>query len=86
VERKIFITEDGSHSISIPKINGTYHSVHGAVQESKPVFIDFFMLDPGGVLVTYCSKGNVRRALMAAGFSVKNARTGKREILRAVRL
>jgi tRNA U34 5-methylaminomethyl-2-thiouridine-forming methyltransferase MnmC len=23
----------------------------------------FFMLDPGGVLVTYCSKGDVRRAL-----------------------
>ena len=40
VERKIIITEDGSHSIAIPGSNVTYHSIHGAVQESKHVFID----------------------------------------------
>lgn len=47
----------------------------------------FFLLEPGGSLVTYCSKGSVRRALMAAGFSVKKlpGPPGKREILRATR-
>jgi tRNA U34 5-methylaminomethyl-2-thiouridine-forming methyltransferase MnmC len=40
VEKKIIITEDGSSSISIPKINVTYHSVHGAIQESNHVFIE----------------------------------------------
>lgn len=40
MERKIIITEDGSNSISIPSINVTYHSIHGAIRESKHVFID----------------------------------------------
>jgi tRNA U34 5-methylaminomethyl-2-thiouridine-forming methyltransferase MnmC len=45
----------------------------------------FFMLEPGGVLVTYCSKGDVRRAMIAAGFTIKKmpGPPGKREILRA---
>lgn len=42
---------------------------------------------PGGVLVTYSAKGEVRRAMMAAGFSVARipGPPGKREMLRAVR-
>jgi tRNA U34 5-methylaminomethyl-2-thiouridine-forming methyltransferase MnmC len=47
----------------------------------------FFMLEPGGILVTYCSKGDVRRAIMAAGFKIEKLKgpPGKREMLRAVR-
>ena len=39
----------------------------------------------GGVLVTYCSKGDVRRAMIAAGFQVEKlpGPPGKREMLRA---
>jgi tRNA U34 5-methylaminomethyl-2-thiouridine-forming methyltransferase MnmC len=40
VERKIIVTLDGSHSIEIPEMNVTYHSIHGAIQESKHVFIE----------------------------------------------
>ena len=40
MERKIVITGDGSHSIAIPELHITYHSIHGAIQESKHVFID----------------------------------------------
>jgi len=42
-------------------------------------------LNPGGVLVTYCSKSNVRRALIQAGFLVEKlpGPPGKREIIRA---
>jgi len=39
LERKIIISKDGSHTIQIPELNVTYHSIHGAIQESKHVFI-----------------------------------------------
>lgn len=40
MERKIILTGDGSHSISVPETGVTYHSMHGAVQESIHVFIE----------------------------------------------
>lgn len=40
MKREIILTKDGSHSISIPEINVTYHSIHGAIQESMHVFIN----------------------------------------------
>ena len=40
MERKIIITKDGSHSVAIPEMNVTYHSVHGALQESIHVYIE----------------------------------------------
>ena len=39
MERKLIITNDGSHSIFVPELNVTYHSVHGAIQESMHVYI-----------------------------------------------
>lgn len=43
------------------------------------------ILAPDGILVTYCSKGDVRRALLAAGFNVEKipGPPGKREMIRA---
>lgn len=40
MERKIIQTRDGSHTISIPEMNVTYHSIHGAIRESRHVFIE----------------------------------------------
>jgi len=40
VERKTIITGDGSPTIAIPELKVTYHSIHGAIQESKHVFIE----------------------------------------------
>jgi tRNA U34 5-methylaminomethyl-2-thiouridine-forming methyltransferase MnmC len=44
---RIITTEDGSHSLLNEQLNETYHSVHGAVQESTHVFIknglDFYI-------------------------------------------
>ncbi|MEM1408269.1 MAG: tRNA (5-methylaminomethyl-2-thiouridine)(34)-methyltransferase MnmD [Bacteroidota bacterium] len=37
---KLIITEDGSHSLFVPALNETYHSFHGALQESRHVFIE----------------------------------------------
>jgi tRNA U34 5-methylaminomethyl-2-thiouridine-forming methyltransferase MnmC len=39
VERHVQITADGSATIAIPAMQVTYHSKHGAVQESMHVFI-----------------------------------------------
>ena len=45
------------------------------------------MLEPGGALVTYCSKGDVRRAMQVAGFAVEKLKgpPGKREMLRGAK-
>jgi tRNA U34 5-methylaminomethyl-2-thiouridine-forming methyltransferase MnmC len=45
------------------------------------------MMAPGAALVTYCSKGAVRRALIAAGLQVEKlpGPAGKREIVRATK-
>ena len=34
-------SEDGSHTIYLPELNETYHSTHGALQESTHVFIKY---------------------------------------------
>lgn len=49
----------------------------------------FAHLNDGGILVTYCAKGIVRRMLQASGFVVERLAGppgGKREILRATKL
>ena len=40
MQRKLILTGDGSHTVSLPEMNVTYHSIHGAIQESKHVFIE----------------------------------------------
>jgi tRNA U34 5-methylaminomethyl-2-thiouridine-forming methyltransferase MnmC len=40
MQRKLILTSDGSHTISLPELNVTYHSIHGAIQESQHVFIE----------------------------------------------
>lgn len=39
MDRHLIITEDGSHSLFVPELDEQYHSIHGAIQESKHVFI-----------------------------------------------
>ncbi len=39
MEKQIITTKDGSSSVLIPEMNVTYHSIYGAMQESKHVFI-----------------------------------------------
>ena len=40
MEKSLIITKDGSHTVSIPEMNVSYHSLHGAIQESGHVFIN----------------------------------------------
>jgi tRNA U34 5-methylaminomethyl-2-thiouridine-forming methyltransferase MnmC len=39
MERLLQITQDGSHTIAVPGLRLTYHSMRGAVQESMHIFI-----------------------------------------------
>lgn len=39
MEVEIKLTEDGSHTLFVPAIDECYHSSHGAVQESRHIFI-----------------------------------------------
>lgn len=53
---------------------------------TKNIFDKMYsLLSPGGILVTYCSKGDVRRAMQAAGFLIEKlpGPPGKREMVRA---
>lgn len=55
-ERQLIITKDGSHTVSIPELNVTYHSHHGAIQESLHVFINAglkYVLDTDNLPVIY---------------------------------
>jgi tRNA U34 5-methylaminomethyl-2-thiouridine-forming methyltransferase MnmC len=44
-------------------------------------------LKPGGILVTYCAKGQVKRDLKAVGFTLETlpGPPGKREMTRAIK-
>jgi tRNA U34 5-methylaminomethyl-2-thiouridine-forming methyltransferase MnmC len=40
MQQRLILTKDGSHSIEVPELGVTYHSIYGAIQESKHVFIE----------------------------------------------
>ena len=40
MDRRIIKTADGSNTVAVPDMNVTYHSKHGAIQESMHVFIE----------------------------------------------
>src|SRR4051794_24577148 len=44
MQRVIQLTGDGSHTVSVPDMQVTYHSKHGAIRESMNVFIEAGLL------------------------------------------
>jgi tRNA U34 5-methylaminomethyl-2-thiouridine-forming methyltransferase MnmC len=40
MKRILQLTSDGSHTLAVPEMQVTYHSIHGAIQESTHVFIN----------------------------------------------
>ena len=77
--RKIVQTEDGSSTLYIPELNEHYHSVHGAVQESKHIFIQ------AGIEHVNCSEIAILEAGFGTGLnaylSLQNAEENQRHIL-----
>ncbi len=37
---QLVTSDDGSHTLFVPRLNEHYHSAHGAIQESRHIFID----------------------------------------------
>ena len=76
---KIIITEDGSHSLYHKGLKETYHSFHGALQESIHVFIEkglrFWRTKSGlpkKVDIFEVGFGTGLNALLAAKFAIEN--------------
>ncbi|RYY72122.1 MAG: SAM-dependent methyltransferase [Chitinophagaceae bacterium] len=87
------IKTDLLHFSTLQQFNLIYYDAFAPSAQpqlwTKEIFEKIYsMLALHGVIVTYCSKGDVRRAMLAAGFSVKTlpGPPGKREMLRAEKL
>ncbi len=80
-------TADGSPTITIPAMGVTYHSRHGAVQESMHVFIaagyQQFTGKPGGINMLEMGFGTGLNALLTLGQAVA---TGKPTYYHALEL
>lgn len=75
---EIIVTSDGSHTLRNKELRETYHSVHGAVQESMHVFIknglEYFFRDrkPKKVSILEIGFGTGLNALLAWQFATQN--------------
>jgi tRNA U34 5-methylaminomethyl-2-thiouridine-forming methyltransferase MnmC len=79
---KVLTEAEGFHLIYYDAFAPTAQPELWTEEISKKLYS---MLLPGGILVTYCSKGSVRRAMQAAGFVIEKilGPPGKREMVRA---
>jgi len=84
--------EDLLTATNLPLIDLIYFDAFAPSDQPELWTVEMFRkliqhLNPNGILVTYCSKGYVRRNLTAAGFRVTKLAgpPGKREIVRAVK-
>mgnify|MGYP001174106028 CR=1 FL=1 len=76
---ELIVTGDGSHSLLNPQLNETYHSVHGAVRESRHVFIQEGLAywterNAGSVSILEIGFGTGLNALLALEFSQNTER------------
>ncbi|MEM6522585.1 MAG: tRNA (5-methylaminomethyl-2-thiouridine)(34)-methyltransferase MnmD [Bacteroidota bacterium] len=75
---ELITTEDGSHSLYVPQLKETYHSFHGALQESQHVFIQKGLSDyslvhqPNHIELLEVGFGTGLNALLTASWAVKN--------------
>lgn len=73
---QIITTHDGSHSLLNPELNETYHSVHGARQESLHVFIkhglELVAQLKNPVKILEIGFGTGLNALLTADYAEKN--------------
>jgi len=93
-----------THYFSFKKVNESVFTYHISLATYHLIYFDAFApnhqpemwtaevfqkmydsLVPGGILVTYCSKGDVQRAMKVAGFTEEKLQgpPGKKEMLRA---
>ena len=59
---RVIQTEDGSPTLYVPELGEHYHSVHGAVQEARHIFLEAGM----DAQLAECTEGKLR--IIEAGF------------------
>lgn len=71
MKRELKITSDGSYTLYVPELDEHYHSIHGAVQESKHVFIKYGIqtLFKSNIRVLEIGLGTSLNALLTAIWS-----------------
>lgn len=75
---EIITTSDGSHTLRNKQLNETYHSIHGAVQESTHVFIrnglEYFhhQTQATGIAILEVGFGTGLNALLTLGYVMSN--------------
>lgn len=76
----------------IPRVNVVYYDAFAPGKQpemwNEALFRKLYgRMAPGGVLVTYCAQGNVRRAMASAGLRMERlpGPPGKREMLRGIK-
>jgi len=74
MKREIIVTNDGSNSLYIPELDETYHSVHGAIQEAKHVFIEngLKLIDQNDIRVFEVGFGTGLNAMLSEQYSRNN--------------
>ena len=74
MKREIIVTNDGSNSLYISEMDETYHSIHGAIQEAKHVFIEngLMLFDKKQLSVFEVGFGTGLNALLSEQYSSKN--------------
>ena len=77
MQREIIVTEDGSHSLFVKDMGETFHSKHGAVQESAHVYIKngLELIDKETINVLEYGFGTGLNALLTLELAVNNNKT-----------
>ena len=77
MDREIIVTEDGSHSLFVKDMGETFHSIHGAIQESAHVYIKngVELIDKETINVLEYGFGTGLNALLTLEFAVNNNKT-----------
>jgi len=73
MKRELRITEDGSHTLYVPEMEESYHSVHGAIQESRYIFLvqGFLTLDKAFLNILEIGFGTGLNALLTLAEAYK---------------
>lgn len=71
MHREVMITEDGSHTLYLPEMEEHYHSIYGAIQESRHIYIEqgLLQLDKQEISVLEIGFGTGLNAFLSYGYS-----------------
>lgn len=85
MEREIIVTNDGSHSLFVKDMGETFHSKHGAVQESVHVYINngIKRLEKKQISVLEFGFGTGLNALLTLKFATENCKKISYETIEA---